>query len=153
MVVSSNLTLPALAVVAEWPIAPDCKSGGLVPTLVRIRLTALLRIWRNGSVTVCPTEDAGSSPVIRSQTPVAQWLEQRPDKPQVAGSIPAGRMGNRLKRLLVNTRSSTVRADLGGTEYSMIIPSLNLQSGHVLWLLGACSSQRKDCWFEPSRVY
>ena len=92
--------------VAEWLKAADCKSAGILPTVVRTHPPAPLF--------AAESESRGSNSVV----------ESRPSKPLVAGSSPVSR--SRMKRGIC-PRSSVVEHVLGKdgvTSSSLVVGSM-----------------------------
>ena len=106
-IASSNGERDMEAGVAEWLKAADCKSAGILPTVVRIHPPAPL--------IASQSESRGSNSVV----------ESRPSKPLVAGSIPVSRSRNESG---VSPRSSVVEHVLGKdgvTSSSLVVGSMS----------------------------
>ena len=76
---------------AERSIAPDCKSGGLSPTQVRILLCPLKAMTLPAGVRMMTVDGAIAG--------VAQLVELQPSKLVVAGSSPVARSGGMVPLL------------------------------------------------------
>ena len=114
-IASSNGEFYSEAGVAEWLKAADCKSAGILPTVVRIHPPAPLE--------ASESESRGSNSVV----------ESRPSKPLVAGSSPVSR--SRVFEQFVGPRSSVVEHVLGKdgvTSSSLVVGSIDrLTRGRV----------------------